>query len=1271
MHIFAKIKNKPMKIFSARKSLRRITCAAALGLAFCGLINLVNSFVGGASAESYPTSATAIVTAIRSLANDPFNYDGTTLQHGYRYNGSPANSNSSNPAEETTGGFYLNNRGNDGPDYSCSSLIYYGLVNSHVFQGEFAKLTSVSTKRLLYLLSERNDFSEVSGEQESFFQNSNNLQPGDILMNHNKTHTAIVSKRDSSGTWIIQATSNSDGKVGDSTSDGRELSESKYAYDASKHFTYWQYAYRYNSNASHDISMTKYCPANGYEDCTESDSDELAAPNQDALPARKTENTTNFAVVSTDGGNYEIRSDNLFSGVFEPNDIAFQNMNLKNAVLAEYDSSKNLVTNAADKMFSNTEISTTDKAMITYNKEINGGSNIGLRDLDHYFTLTFRNAVVFRRNGNTLDLRITIKDIRYQTAANSTNGRLTKGFGIVANVFSNSDIANSSYNALQLGALRIKDGGNLKLGAIFNVTMEMVDSNGNVVNDNAEYLFKFIGIDSRDTTIDDCAGSWQAFDASGSPKAKYAESITLLGGFEKHIWSQQKDGLTPQLQFVKDGSGLRVLSNGKKSDGTSYCDNADETSSSIGENSMLTGFLARGNLGAQDGVRFKVRTSLGNAQTILNKVNYPDIEIKFDQNQGKVRSNFWNNTVGGGSKYQYNLGEGEALTITPFNNEDTGYHFIKAIKISNRSSGEFRTYTLGDFKSSSQIIVSHGELNNSPNSNAQITLKYKGNGVVDIIFPAQYAFTGTNSTYVRAGQPVYSNYTVEVTFDELPEHGQNTQGQGPEGGGGVIYDPVIGRETQDPEEQPSVPTNYQVTFDSNGGTAVASQTVAAGGKATRPTDPTKAGFTFDGWYSGTSQFNFNTAINRDMTLYARWTRNRYTVTFNANGGTTVESVNKTHGATLGTLPTTTRSGYTLDGWYTQQTGGTAISSSTTVTANVTYWAHWTKNAPDIFTVTFDSNGGSAVAPQRVTSGDTVVRPANPTRTGYTFSSWHLGDAVFTFNTPITQDVTLKAIWTRNKYTVTFESNGGTAVTSQTVAYGNKATKPDDPARDGFVFDGWYSNSALTNKFNFGASITKNTNIYAKWIENEPRIYTILDGDEQEMYTDETGELSITASGDVSDLVNIMINGEILDTSNYSIESGSTILTLTADYLSGLEPGDYTVTFNYVDGSVDAVFTIIEKPELGGSEEEPDPNPNTNPDPNQNTDPDPNQNGGQNNGQNQNGNPDDESGDIAVPNTGDAPENPENPNTFDTIYVYLAILAAAGGTYIYRYRKNRR
>ena len=137
----------------------------------------------------------------------------------------------------------------------------------------------------------------------------------------------------------------------------------------------------------------------------------------------------------------------------------------------------------------------------------------------------------------------------------------------------------------------------------------------------------------------------------------------------------------------------------------------------------------------------------------------------------------------------------------------------------------------------------------------------------------------------------------------------------------------------------------------------------------------------------------------------------------------------------------------------------------------------------VYTVTYNSNGGSAVAGQTVLYNTTVALPATPTRTGYTFAGWFSDAALttpFVFATPVTADITLYAKWTITSYAVTFTSNGGSAVAGQTVAYNTTATLPVAPTRTGYTFAGWFSDAALTTAFAFTIPITTNITLYAKW-----------------------------------------------------------------------------------------------------------------------------------------------------------------------------------------------
>ena len=119
----------------------------------------------------------------------------------------------------------------------------------------------------------------------------------------------------------------------------------------------------------------------------------------------------------------------------------------------------------------------------------------------------------------------------------------------------------------------------------------------------------------------------------------------------------------------------------------------------------------------------------------------------------------------------------------------------------------------------------------------------------------------------------------------------------------------------DVPEVPEVPT-YTVTFDSDGGSAVAAQTVAEGGKVTKPADPTKVKHAFDGWYDeNDSKWNFSTPITEDITLYAKWVEKDYTVNFESEGGSAVAPQYVDGGERLKKPADPTKSGHTFGGWY--------------------------------------------------------------------------------------------------------------------------------------------------------------------------------------------------------------------------------------------------------------------------------------------------------------------------------------------------------------------
>lgn len=160
----------------------------------------------------------------------------------------------------------------------------------------------------------------------------------------------------------------------------------------------------------------------------------------------------------------------------------------------------------------------------------------------------------------------------------------------------------------------------------------------------------------------------------------------------------------------------------------------------------------------------------------------------------------------------------------------------------------------------------------------------------------------------------------------------------------------------------------------------------------------------------------------------------------------------------------------------------AVNGTTTASRQTAVFSSQMEN----FTVTFNLNyDGCINTTQSVTDGATVKEPDTPTREGYTFAGWYTDTDCtneYDFAIGVTADITLYAKWTVNTYTVTFNTNGGSAVDSQTIVDNGTATIPTAPTKDGYVFAGWYTDTACTGEYDFSGVVTKNITLYAKWIE---------------------------------------------------------------------------------------------------------------------------------------------------------------------------------------------
>ena len=247
-----------------------------------------------------------------------------------------------------------------------------------------------------------------------------------------------------------------------------------------------------------------------------------------------------------------------------------------------------------------------------------------------------------------------------------------------------------------------------------------------------------------------------------------------------------------------------------------------------------------------------------------------------------------------------------------------------------------------------------------------------------------------------------------------------------------------------------------VTFDANGGSlgeASPTRSVAEDDPVGELPAPTRTGYTFSfsGWWTspdgGTQIFASTVPIGNEtyqITYYAHWTVNQYTVTFDANGGTGGTSGKQDYGSAI-VAPTVTRTGYTFTGW-------SPSVAATVPTNDVTYTAQWRVNQ---YTITFNANGGTGGKTVTQDYGTDLSAPA-VTQIGYTLMGWSPSVP----STMPAESRTYTAQWQINQYTVTFDANGGTGGTSGKQDYGSAIVAPT-VTRTGYTFTGWSPSVAAT------------------------------------------------------------------------------------------------------------------------------------------------------------------------------------------------------------------
>ncbi len=331
-----------------------------------------------------------------------------------------------------------------------------------------------------------------------------------------------------------------------------------------------------------------------------------------------------------------------------------------------------------------------------------------------------------------------------------------------------------------------------------------------------------------------------------------------------------------------------------------------------------------------------------------------------------------------------------------------------------------------------------------------------------------YAVTlNTNGGTINSGNVTGYTYGVGATLpaaDDMTYTGHTFKGwYDNENLTGSPVTAIGGAETGNKEYWAKWEINqYTITFDTNGGSEIAPITQDYGTEITAPDNPTRKGYTFKGWDKEIPK----TMPAENMTVKAQWEINKYTIAFDTNGGSEIAPITQDYGTEITAPNNPTRKGYTFKGWDKE-------IPKTMPAENITVKAQWKINQ---YTITFDTNGGSEIAPITQDYGTEIAAPDNPTRKGYTFKGW---DKEIPETMPA-ENMTVKAQWEINQYTIAFDTNGGSEIAPITQDYGTEITAPDNPTRKGYTFKGWDKEIPKTMP-------AENITVKAQWKINQ---YTI-------------------------------------------------------------------------------------------------------------------------------------------------------------------------------------
>ena len=278
--------------------------------------------------------------------------------------------------------------------------------------------------------------------------------------------------------------------------------------------------------------------------------------------------------------------------------------------------------------------------------------------------------------------------------------------------------------------------------------------------------------------------------------------------------------------------------------------------------------------------------------------------------------------------------------------------------------------------------------------------------------------------------------------------------------------------------------SYKISYYNEGVKYIEDQKINYGENALKPnTNPSKIGYTFKYWSlkENGEKYEFSTKITKDISLYAVYEINKYTVTY-INEGIEYHKETAEYGSVVTSIQNPTKEGYTFTGWYTKD--NEKVSYPITVTKNMTLYSKYEINS---YKVSYYNEGVKYIDDQKINYGENALKPnKNPSKIGYTFKYWSLKEngEKYEFSTKITKDINLYVVYEINKYTVTY-INEGTEYHKETAFYGSVITSIQDPTKEGYTFIGWYNEN--NEKVIHPITVTENITLHSKY---EINTYTV-------------------------------------------------------------------------------------------------------------------------------------------------------------------------------------